>query len=67
MTMKRARVKPSTGARRWLRSAGMSEPATPPEECTSMAQVRAGVDATDMARVSLLAQRFAYMRAAARI
>lgn len=45
----------------------MSEPATPPEECTSMAQVRAGVDATDMALVSLLAQRFAYMRAAARI
>jgi isochorismate pyruvate lyase len=32
-----------------------------------MAQVRAGVDALDAALLDLLARRFAYMRAAARI
>lgn len=32
-----------------------------------MTDVRAGVDATDRALVALLANRFAYMRAAARI
>lgn len=39
----------------------------PPEACTTMAEVRAGVDALDMRIVALLADRFAYMRAAARI
>lgn len=39
----------------------------PPDDCQTMAQVRDGVNATDAALVSLLAQRFAYMRAAARI
>lgn len=39
----------------------------PPEDCQTMAQVRVGVNATDIALVSLLAQRFGYMRAAARI
>lgn len=38
-----------------------------PEDCTDMAQVRAGVDATDRALMDLLDRRFGYMRAAARI
>jgi isochorismate pyruvate lyase len=44
-------------------------PDTPlaPHDCTTMAQVRAGVDATDGQLVALLARRFGYMRAAARI
>ena len=41
--------------------------ATAPEECLTMAQVRAGVDGLDRDLVALLARRFAYMRAAARI
>ncbi|KAB7648748.1 chorismate mutase [Polymorphobacter fuscus] len=36
-------------------------------DCTTMLEVRAGVDALDRALVALLAQRFAYMDAAARI
>ncbi|MEO8723672.1 MAG: chorismate mutase [Sphingobium sp.] len=55
-------------------SAAQPEPAsdnTPdtrvPEACRTMADVRAGVNATDAALVALLATRFAYMRAAARI
>jgi len=38
-----------------------------PDDCTTMAEVRAGVDATDRAIAALLATRFGYMRAAARI
>lgn len=38
-----------------------------PEDCTDMAEVRAGVDATDRALMDLLDRRFGYMRAAARI
>ena len=38
-----------------------------PEDCTDMAQVRAGVDAVDRALVALLARRQGYMEAAARI
>jgi isochorismate pyruvate lyase len=38
-----------------------------PESYTSMAQVRAGVDALDRQLVTLLGHRFAHMRAAARI
>ena len=38
-----------------------------PEDCSSMAEVREGVDATDRALVELLETRFGYMRAAARI
>lgn len=37
------------------------------EDCTTMPQVRAGVDALDRELVALLAKRFGYMRAAARI
>ncbi len=36
-------------------------------DCTTMLQVRAGVDAIDRDLVALLARRFAYMDAAARI
>ena len=38
-----------------------------PDHCTTMAEVRAGVDATDREIVALLDRRFGYMRAAARI
>jgi len=38
-----------------------------PEACTTMTEVRAGVDAVDRALVTLLARRFGYMDAAARI
>ncbi len=38
-----------------------------PSDCADMADVRAGVDATDIALVGLLARRFGYMEAAARI
>ncbi|MEO1968009.1 MAG: chorismate mutase [Sphingomonadaceae bacterium] len=38
-----------------------------PDDCTSMAEVRAGVDATDRSLMELLDRRFGYMRAAARI
>src|SRR6187431_3381946 len=38
-----------------------------PEDCSTMQEVRAGVDAVDAALIALIARRFAYMRAAARI
>ncbi|TAD71493.1 MAG: chorismate mutase [Sphingomonadales bacterium] len=38
-----------------------------PDDCQTMAEVRAGVDALDRELVALLARRFGYMRAAARI
>ena len=38
-----------------------------PEECMTMAEVRAGVDHVDEALINLLARRFGYMAAAARI
>ena len=37
------------------------------DTCTTMAEVRAGVDALDLELVALLARRFGYMDAAARI
>lgn len=45
----------------------MAEAPIDPENCRSMTDVRAGVDDLDAAIVHLLARRFAYMRAAARI
>ena len=39
----------------------------PPEACRTMAQVRAGVDGVDREILALLARRFGYMDAAARI
>ncbi len=38
-----------------------------PEDCTTMQEVRSGVDATDRELMALLGRRFGYMRAAARI
>lgn len=38
-----------------------------PADCQTMAEVRAGVDDVDRALVALLARRFGYMDAAARI
>ena len=38
-----------------------------PEDCETMLDVRAGVDATDRELMALLDRRFGYMRAAARI
>ena len=45
----------------------MTDPILPPEDCTTMTEVRRGVDALDRALVDMLATRFGYMRAAARI
>ncbi len=49
----------------------MTEPMThqtiDPQDCTTMAEVRRGVDALDRALVELLVGRFGYMAAAARI
>ncbi|MCZ8369573.1 MAG: chorismate mutase [Porphyrobacter sp.] len=46
----------------------MSDRATKdPQACETMLDVRAGVDALDRELVGLLAKRFGYMRAAARI
>jgi len=42
-------------------------PAKLPDDCETMTEVRAGVDATDRELVALLERRFGYMRAAARI
>lgn len=38
-----------------------------PQQCQTMAEVRAGVDAVDLALVELLSRRFGFMDAAARI
>ncbi len=38
-----------------------------PDDCHTMREVRAGVDATDRELMALLERRFGYMRAAARI
>jgi isochorismate pyruvate lyase len=38
-----------------------------PEDCSTMTEVRQGVDATDRELMALLERRFGYMRAAARI
>ena len=38
-----------------------------PEDCSTMAEVRAGVDDVDRKLVALIARRFGYMDAAARI
>jgi len=45
----------------------MSQTPMAPEACETMAQVRAGVDDLDRRLVAMLATRFGYMRAAARI
>ncbi|MEM1133340.1 MAG: chorismate mutase [Pseudomonadota bacterium] len=45
----------------------MSKDIRNPEQCETMADVRAGVDALDAELVDLLTRRFGYMSAAARI
>lgn len=45
----------------------MTEKPVDPDQCEAMHEVRGGVDALDAQIVDLLARRFAYMRAAARI
>jgi len=45
----------------------IAAPRTTPEDCTSMVQVREGVDAVDRELVRLIAERARYMEAAARI
>lgn len=45
----------------------MSETVLTALDCTTMAEVRAGVDRVDAELVAMLARRFAYMDAAARI
>ncbi len=45
----------------------MAETSPDPEQCRTMDEVREGVDALDADLVALLARRFGYMRAAARI
>ncbi|MDM7955007.1 chorismate mutase [Blastomonas sp.] len=45
----------------------MSEPIKTPDDCATMIDVRAGVDALDRELIALLETRFGYMRAAARI
>lgn len=45
----------------------MSDTTLPGPDCTTMLEVRAGVDQVDRELVALLVRRFAYMDAAARI
>ncbi|NCP12315.1 MAG: chorismate mutase [Sphingomonadales bacterium] len=45
----------------------MQKPIVPPEDCRDMTDVRHGVDTLDQALLRLLAKRFGYMDAAARI
>ena len=45
----------------------MSKDTLQPADCTTMAEVRQGVDAVDRELMQLLATRYGYMRAAARI
>jgi isochorismate pyruvate lyase len=54
-------------ARRSARDAGMSDGRVSPPDCTTMAEVRHGVDSLDRQIVALLGERFRYMDAAARI
>ena len=45
----------------------MENPGKPAAQCTTMAEVRGGIDRLDRALVALLAQRQGYIEAAARI
>lgn len=44
----------------------MDQSQTPPDRCTSLDEIRAGMDAIDRQIVSLIASRIAYVRAAAK-
>lgn len=69
--MTSARVKSGTSywttPRLLSKALDMTANTLPPENCTTMAEVRAGVDQTDRELVALLIRRFGYMDAAARI
>jgi len=54
-------------ADRGVISAAMTQNILPGEACTTMAEVRAGVDQVDRELIALLVRRFGYMDAAARI
>jgi len=43
----------------------MSQPTTPPAQCSNLDDIRAGMDAIDQEIVALIARRVAYVRAAA--
>lgn len=58
---------PSTAAKSASADYVAIDPRAAPEDCTTMAEVRVGVDALDRALVQLLAERQRYMDAAARI
>jgi isochorismate pyruvate lyase len=45
----------------------MADTPLDPDDCQTMPDVRTGIDALDADLIALLARRFAYMRAAARI
>jgi isochorismate pyruvate lyase len=57
----------STNAAPIATAPGMTDTIKSPEDCTTMIDVRAGVDRTDREIMELLDRRFGYMRAAARI
>ncbi len=62
----------STFPAHWLETLSMNQIKTveetrDPAKCQTMAEVREGVDAIDQAMVTLMARRFGYMDAAARI
>ena len=57
----------STTPLRAARAIAMPETTLPPDACTTMTEVRTAIDALDAQLVDMLATRFAYMRAAARI
>ncbi len=50
-----------------MRAGEMSDDYKLPDDCKTMLEVRIGVDATDRELMALLARRYGYMRAAARI
>ena len=61
--MRTARQPRAIAPRAW----GMTDAILPGPDCKTMTDVRAGVDQLDRELVALLARRFAYMDAAARI
>ena len=50
-----------------MRAGAMSDTYKLPDDCQTMREVRTGVNATDRELMELLARRYGYMRAAARI
>jgi len=67
MNGRASKVKLDSAPQGRVGAATMSERLLAPEDCRTMPEVRAAIDALDADLVALLARRFAYMRAAARI